>query len=128
MEKINDLFDQEIVRVVDAFPSVYTKDDVASLLTILRTQVLYAAAELNPIENISEDQFQEFRQDVSKSLERALCDGTIEVYDQGSVEFSIDYHNTIQIENIDVHTDNITDELENILLDQFQTHFKKLIK
>jgi hypothetical protein len=128
MEKINDLFEQEVVRVNDAFPSIYTKDDVVSLLISLRTQVLNEASELNPIENISEDQFQEFRQDVSKSLERALCDGTIEVYDQSSAEFSIDYHNTIQIENIDVHTDNITDELENILLDQFQTHFKKLIK
>ena len=128
MEKINELFENELSGVIHAYPSVYTKDDVSELLSKLRTAVLTEVSELNPIENISEDQFQEFRQDVSKSLERALCDGTIEVYNQSSAEFSIDYHNTIQIENIDVHTDNITDELENILLDQFQTHFKKLIK
>lgn len=48
MEKINDLFDQEITRTVDAYPSIFSKDDVVNLLSSLRTQVLYAASELKP--------------------------------------------------------------------------------
>ena len=127
MEKINDLFDQEVTRVVDAFPSIYTKDDVVSLLTTLRTQVLTEAAELKPTVGLTEELFQEFASDVQNNLERSLCTGSIEVYDTGSAEFSIDYNNTIQIENIDVLTDNITDELHDILLDQFQTHFGKFL-
>jgi hypothetical protein len=46
MEKINDLFDQEITKTVDAYPSIFSKDDVVNLLSSLRTQVLYAASEL----------------------------------------------------------------------------------
>jgi hypothetical protein len=127
MEKINELFELQVAIVIDAFPSVYTKDDVISLLTTLRTQVLTEVSELNPIESITEEQFQEFASDVQNNLERSLCNGHIEVYDTGSAEFSIGYDNKIQIENIDVLTDNITDELHDILLDQFQVHFKKLL-
>jgi hypothetical protein len=127
MEKINDLFDQEVIRVVDAFPSVYTKDDVVSLLTTLRTQVLTEAAELKPTVGLTEELFQEFASDVQNNLERSLCNGNIEVYDQSSAEFTINYDNRIEIENIDVLTDNITDELHDILLDQFQNHFGKFL-
>ena len=127
MEKINELFEQEVIRVVDAFPSIYGKDDVVSLLTTLRTQVLIEVSELNPIESITEEQFQEFSADVVRKLDRALSDGTIDVYDGSSPEFSIDYDNRIQLENVDINTDNITDEVHEILLEQFQVHFKKLL-
>ena len=127
MDKINNLFDQEITKTVDAYPSIFSKDDVCNLLTALRTNVLMEVSELKPTVSITEMQFQEFRADVSRALERALCDGSIEVYDNSSAEFSIDYNNTIVLENMDVHTDNITDELDNILLDQFQQHFNNLI-
>jgi hypothetical protein len=127
MEKINELFEQEVIRVVDAFPSIYGKDDVVSLLTALRTQVLIEVSELKPTVGLTEEKFQEFASDVNLSLERSLCNGNIEVYDTGSAEFSIDYDNRIQVENIDVLTDNITDELHDILLDKFQVHFGDLI-
>ena len=132
MDKILELFEQEVIRVNDAFPSIYTKDDVVSLLSSLRTNVLNTVADALSEANkaatgITEMQFQEFRSDVSRDLERALCDGSIEVYDNSSAEFSIDYNNTIVLENMDVHTDNITDELDDILLSQFQKHFNNLI-
>jgi hypothetical protein len=127
MDKINNLFDQEITKTVDAYPSIFSKDDVCNLLTALRTNVLMEVSELKPTASITEEQFQAFRECVTNDLERSLCNGNIEVYDTGSAEFSIDYNNTIVIENIDVNTDNITDELDNILLDQFQQHFNNLI-
>ena len=132
MDKINDLFDQAITKVIDAFPSVYTKDDVVLSLTALRTEVLYKVADAlseanKTASSITEEQFQEFACDVKNDLERALCNGQIEVYDTGSAEFSIGYDNKIQIENIDVLTDNITDELHDILLDHFQAQFGKFL-
>jgi hypothetical protein len=128
MEKINDLFDQETTRVLDAFPSVYTKDDVVTLLSKLRTNVLFAYdADKQTTVGITEDEFQAFATDVQNDLERALCNGQIEVYDTGSAEFSISYDNRIEIENIDVLTDNITDELHNIMLDHFQAQFGKFL-
>jgi hypothetical protein len=48
MENINNLFDQEITKTLDAYPSIYTKDDVVSLLSKLRTVVLTEVSELKP--------------------------------------------------------------------------------
>lgn len=127
MEKINDLFESELNGIIHAYPSIYTKDDVSELLSKLRTAVLNEAAELKPTVGLTEEQFQEFNADVVRNLERSLCNGQVEVYDTGSAEFSLTYDNRIEIENIDVLTDNITDELSDILLDQFQVHFGKFL-
>jgi hypothetical protein len=134
MEKINDLFDQEITKVVDSYPSIYTKDDVVNLLSALRTETLTEALEasrqLAETERkffISEMDFQEFSSNVCKALEREINNGGLDVYDYSSAEFSINYHNTIEIENLDFNTDAVTDELSNILLDQFQESFGKLL-
>lgn len=132
MDKINGLFELEVLKVVEAFPSIYTKDDVVSLLNVLRTNTLHEVADALSEANkaatgITEEQFQEFAADVNRKLESSLCNGNIEVYDQSSAEFSINYNNQIELENIDVLTDNITDELHDILLDQFQQHFGRLI-
>jgi hypothetical protein len=127
MEKINDLFDQEITKTVDAYPSIFSKDDVCNLLSVLRTAVLYEATKLQPTGSITEMDFQEFSSDVSRKLERALNDGTIDPIDLDSAEFTIGYHNTIEIECINCDTESITDELANILLDEFQNKFGKFI-
>jgi len=132
MDKIHDLFELEVLQVVEAFPSIYTKDNVVSLINVLRTKVLNEVANALSEANkaaagITEEQFQEFAADVNRKLESSLCNGNIEVYDQSSAEFSINYNNQIELENIDVYTDNITDELHDILLDQFQQHFGRLI-
>ena len=127
MDKIHDLFELEVLQVVEAFPSIYTKDNVVSLLNVLRTKVLNEVAEIKPTVGVTEEQFQEFAADISRKLESSLCNGNIEVYDTGSAEFSLTYDNRIEIENIDVLTDNITDELHNIMLDHFQAQFGKFL-
>lgn len=59
METINNLFDQEITKTVDAYPSIFSKDDVVNLLSSLRTNVLTEVSELKPassqynVENIT---------------------------------------------------------------------------
>ena len=127
MDKINELFECSIGDAINAFPSVFSKDDVVDILAKLRTNVLYAANEIKTTTSISEMDFQEFSSDVSNRLERALNDGTIDPIDLDSAEFSIDYRNTIVIENINCDTDGITEELANILLDEFQIKFGKFI-
>jgi hypothetical protein len=132
MDKINGLFELEILKVVEAFPSIYTKDDVVSLLNVLRTNTLNEAADALSEANkaatgITEIQFQEFAADVNRKFEDELNRGNIEVYDPSSAEFSINYNNQIELENIDFNSDAITDELHDILLDQFQQHFGRLI-
>ena len=48
MEKINDLFDVQIAKTIDAYPSIFSKDDVVNLLSSLRTNVLTEVSELKP--------------------------------------------------------------------------------
>lgn len=127
MEKINDLFEQEVVRVNDAFPSIYTKDDVVSLLVTLRTQVLNESLNLKTTTSISEDQFQEFNSTVRNALENCINNGSIEVFDSSSAEFSIDYNNRLTLECVEINTDNITEELDDIMLTAFQNHFGDLL-
>jgi hypothetical protein len=127
MDKINDLFELEVLQVVEAFPSIYTKDNVVSLINVLRTKVLNEVADLKPTVGITEIQFQEFAEAVNRKFEDELNRGNIEVYDLSSAEFSINYDNRVELENLDILTDNITDDLHNILLDQFQNHFGELI-
>lgn len=128
MTKINDLFDKRVDLVCDNYSSVFTKDDVISMLSGLRAEVLVEATELksyNP--SISEMDFQNFSTEITSRLEQSLNNGSIDVYDYSSAEFGIGYHNELSIESIDVNSDCITDELSDILLDEFQKAFGKFL-
>ena len=132
MEKINELFECQIGDAINAFPSVFSKDDVVSLLSNLRTNVLHTVADALSEANktafgITEEQFQEFNANVRHRLDSSMCNGSIDLYDYSSAEFSIDYHNTIVIENLDFNSDAVTEELDEIMLDEFQKSFGDLI-
>jgi hypothetical protein len=128
MEKINDLFELEVLQVVEAFPSIYTKDNVVSLINVLRTKVLNEVVELKQsAKPITEMDFQNFSESVTRELENRINRGDVDVHDYSSAEFSINYHNTIEIESIDFNSDAVTDELSDILLDKFQEAFGELI-
>jgi hypothetical protein len=129
MDKINNLFDQEITKTLDAYPSIYTKDDVVSLLSSLRTTVLTETAEALSNANtisINEKRFQDFSESVTRALENSINRGNLDIYDTSSAEFSISYHNTIEIESIDFNTDVLIEELSDILQDQFVGYFGEL--
>ena len=128
MEIINNVFDQQIEKIIDSFPSIYTKDDVVTLISGLRTQVLTEVSELKQsVKPITEMDFQEFSESVTRELENRINRGDVDVHDYSSAEFSINYHNTIEIESIDFNSDAVTDELSDILLDKFQEAFGELI-
>jgi hypothetical protein len=55
MEKINNLFDQEITKTVDAYPSIFSKDDVVNLLSSLRTNVLNEISINTPTTGFTKD-------------------------------------------------------------------------
>ena len=126
MDKINELFECQIGDAINAFPSVFSKDDVVDILSKLRTNVLYAANEIKSTTGITEEQFQEFNSNVREALERVLYDSD-QIVDTHSAEFSIDYDNRISVENISVNTDFVTEELDEIMLDRFQEAFGELI-
>lgn len=123
MEKINDLFDVQIAKTIDAYPSIFSKDDVITLLSSLRTESLHAIHEMLPQPAaylIDEEKFQEFASAVRNQLENFLDQNNSEVIDYDSAEFNINYDRRIEIENIDLNNDAITEELDDILSTQWQ--------
>jgi len=134
MEKINDLFDQEVFKVTEAYPSIFSKNDVVNLLSSLRANVVAEALEessqLAETERkffISEMDFQAFSESVTRELENRINRGDVDVHDYSSAEFNIGYNNVIEIESIDFNSDAVTDELSDILLDKFQESFGKFL-
>jgi hypothetical protein len=123
MEKINDLFDVQMTKTADAYPSIFSKDDVCNLLSGLRTEILNAIHKIllqpNPY-LIDEEKFQEFNAAVKGKLEYFLDRTNTEVIDWGSAEFNLNYDNRIELENICLNHDAITEELDDILLTQWQ--------
>ena len=129
MEKINDLFDVQIAKTIDAYPSIFSKDDVITLLSSLRTDSLNAIHEMLPQPNaylIDEEKFQEFNAAVRNKLENFLDHNNNEVIDYDSAEFEIDYDNRIKLQNIDTNSDAITEELDDILLTCWQMTYGDL--
>jgi len=123
MEKINDLFDVQIAKTIDAYPSIFSKDDVITLLSSLRTESLHAIHEMLPQPAaylIDEEKFQEFASAVRNQLENFLDQNNNEVIDYDSAEFNINYDRRIEIESIDLNNGAITEELDDILLTQWQ--------
>ena len=129
MDKILELFECQIGDTTNAFPSIFSKDDVVSLLINLKQNVLTKVADALSNANsarINEQRFQEFSESVTRALESSINRGSLDIYDTSSAEFSINYHNTIEIESINFNTDALIDELSDILQDQFVGYFGEL--
>lgn len=129
MEKINDLFDVQIAKTIDAYPSIFSKDDVITLLSSLRTESLHAIHEMLPQPSaylIDEEKFQEFNAAVRHKLESFLDNNSNEVIDYDSAEFNINYDRRIEIESIDLNNDAILEELDDILLTKWQEFYGDL--
>ena len=129
MEKINDLFDVQIAKTIDAYPSIFSKDDVITLLSSLRTDSLHAIHEMLPQPSaylIDEEKFQEFNAAVRSSLDNFLDRTNTEVIDFDSAEFNISYDNRLELENICLNNDTILEELDDILLTKWQEFYGDL--
>ena len=129
MEKINDLFDVQIAKTIDAYPSIFSKDDVITLLSSLRTDSLHAIHEMLPQPSaylIDEEKFQEFNAAVRSSLDNFLDGTNNEVIDYDSAEFNISYDNRLELENICLNNDTILEELDDILLTKWQEFYSDL--
>ena len=126
IQSIQNLFDTNVTKVMDAFPSIYTKDDVVSLLTALRNDTINEIIQ-NPISTITEDMFQDFSAGVERKLDNYLTSGQNDPIEYSSAEFTIDYNNHLILENVEFNSNAIVEELDDILLTEFQAMFGKLI-
>ena len=115
-ELINNIFDKEVTAALDGFPSVYMKDEVVCVINRIRL-------EINELEHekpsIDKEALSVMFDEVVSQLTRALERNDNDYIDYNSAEFSIEYNNTIVVDNLDLNIDNITDSLESILEEVF---------
>ena len=115
-ELINNIFDKEVTAALDGFPSVYMKDEVVCVINRIRLEINELEHEKPSIDKEALGvMFDEVVMQLTRSLERNDND----YIDYNSAEFSIEYNNTIVVDNLDLNIDNITDSLESILEEVF---------
>ena len=117
-EVINNIFDKEVTSALDGFPSVYSKDDLICVVNRIRLELNELELESTKPE-ISKKDLNIMFQEVVGQLTRQLERNDNEYIDYDNAEFSIGYHNTVEVSNIDIIVDNITDSLESILEEVF---------
>jgi hypothetical protein len=126
MEKIDQLFISEINRVLTTFPSIYSNNDVVSLLENLKITIIDELSKTPPSDAIiTDERLADFVGSVVRRLDRHMCSS--DLIDYSSAEFSIDYGNQLSLENIDVDTESITTELDDILNDEFSISFSEFL-
>lgn len=126
IQQVQDLFDANVTKVMDAFPSIYTKDDVVSLLTALRNDTINEIIQ-NPVSAITEEMFQDFSTEVERKLDNYLTSSQNDPINYSSAEFSIEYNNQLVLESVEFDSNSIVEELDDILLREFQNVFGELI-
>jgi hypothetical protein len=130
MDKIDQLFENEISKATHAYPSIYTKEDVASLLAKLQVNIMGLIIESKLNESteppaiqaaVPANKFAEFTSKVREKLYNYL-DRT-EIVDLNSAEFEISYDNKIELTRVDVDLDSWTEEFDMYMLDIFTEVF-----
>ena len=115
---MNQVFDNARTKVLSAFPSIYTKDDVIKLINELQTEVTK-----QPQTDIAT--LEELKQNLLETLERKIDNlDSADVVDFDSADFMIGYRNTIEIESIDVNNSTLFNEIETMINDEFDNYLK----
>ena len=113
---MNQVFDNARTKVLSAFPSIYTKDDVIKLIDELQTEVTK-----QPQTDIAT--LEELKQNLLEALERAIDNlDSNSVVDYDSADFMIGYRNTIEIESIDVNCNTLFEEITEVVDNEFKNY------
>jgi len=93
-----------INEIAEHFPSVYTKDDVVKLINLLD-------------DTQQKIDVEELKRRIRNKIERLSSE---DVVDYSSVELSMCYDNRVELESIEVQSDTIMDEIEEVIDDYFE--------
>jgi len=115
-ELVNNIFDKEITSALDGFPSVYSKNDLICVVNRIRFEI--NELEL-PKPEIDKEALNTMFQEVIGQFSRQLERNDVYYIDCDNAEFSIEYNNTLTVDNIDLNVDSITESLESILEEVF---------
>lgn len=123
MQTIQTVFDTLIEQVQTSAGSLFTKDDVCSLLSDFEKRV----AAIQPVQNtdaysdttlirVKNNLMQKLKQDIISEFKADLDHvSTEEVIDFDSAEFDLDYGNTITLQNVEFNNHRFVDGLTEVL-------------
>ena len=93
---------QAVASVQNAFPSIYTKDDVIKLLESIQ------------IQESSEEKLNEISESIYDIVEKKMRNAdTRDIIDYDSAEFNISYNNTLELDNVEISSDTIAEMVSN---------------
>ena len=127
MKKITDSIEVAIANVQTSFPSIFSREDVVGILEGLHAEASIEDEEVK-VSGLNEDQIDELieqiKEVVSRKLDRMDCS---ELVDYSSAEFEMNYGNTVELTEVTVNVDNISDELDSVIEDEVKSYFENLV-
>jgi hypothetical protein len=117
---MNQVFDNARTKVLNAFPSIYTKDDVIKLINELQTEA-YTHQQTLPKKD--GDELQSI---LLEALERAIDNmDSSDIVDYDTAEMSINYRNHVELESIDANCREIFSEIQSVVNREFEEYFSE---
>ena len=125
MKKITDSIESAIANVQTAFPSIFTKEDVVSILEGLHTK---AEEEVVVTTVLNDEQIDELVEHVKEAVSRKLnkmdCSDLV---DYSTAEFELNYGNTLELTEVTVNVDSIEEEVHSEIEDKIKSYFETFV-
>ena len=113
---------EAVASVQNAFPSIYTKDDVVKLLTSIEIDSPKSSS------SISQDQIHELSRLIVAQVKENAEGLDSDAIDRDSAEMSMGYSNTVELDSVEFDTDAIAREVVCGIGDVIETFFEELEK
>ena len=112
---------QAVASVENAFPSIYTKDDVVKLLTSIEIETPKESSG-----KLSQDQINDLCRKIVAQIKENAENLDNSCIDRDSAEMSMGYSNTVELDSVEFDTDEIAREVVCGIGDVIETFFEEL--
>jgi len=111
------VFEAQVAEVENAFPSLFTKEDVIKVLRSLQQNLEFPEDDATSAGFFTQEIADKLQDEIAARFKKRL--GSLsdsDLVDEDSIELSL-YGRNIEIDSVSVNTDSIADELEDVVSD-----------
>ena len=113
---------QAVASVQNAFPSIYTKDDVVKLLESIEIESPKSSSKL------SQDQINDLCRQIVAQVKENAENLDNDCIDRDSAEMSMGYSNTVELDSVEFDTSEVANQVVDGIGDVIETFFEELEK
>ena len=111
------VFEAQVAEVENAFPSLFTKEDVIKVLRSLQQNLEFPEDDATSAGFFTEEIAEKLQDEITAGFKKRLGNmSDSDLVDEDSIEFSL-YGRTIEIDSVTLNTDSIADELADVVSD-----------